>query len=103
MAALLPREWPRWLRLLPQSATGDARRLLQARALRGFADGCVSVLLASYLAAIGFSPLQIGAIVTSTLLGSAALTLVVGLYGHRLGRRQVLLGASLLMLATGLG
>lgn len=63
----------------------------------------MSVLLAGYLAAIGFSPLQIGAIVTGTLLGSAALTLLVGLYGARLRPRQALFGATLLMLVTGLG
>lgn len=74
-----------------------------ARALRGFADGCVSVLLASYLSALGFSPLQIGAIVTGTLIGSAALTLAAGLYGHRLKPRRVLLAASALMFVTGLG
>lgn len=88
---------------MPAGATADARLLLIARSLRGFADGAVSVLLASYLSTIGFSPFEIGAIVTGTLLGSAALTLVAGLWGHRLSRRRVLLGASLLMLATGLG
>jgi len=76
---------------------------LTARALRGFADGCVSVLLASYLSAIGFSPLMVGAIVTGTLLGSAALTLATGLLSHHLSRRRLLLAASLLMLLTGLG
>ena len=43
------------------------------------ADGFVSVLLAQYLSALGFSPIQIGAIVTGTLLGSAAMTLGFGL------------------------
>lgn len=89
--------------LMPRSATPDAARLLLTRALRGFADGFVSVLLAGYLAAIGLSPLQIGAIVTGTLLGSAAVTLTVGLAGHRWRRRSVLFGASALMAATGLG
>lgn len=89
--------------VLPRSTTPDAGRLLVARALRGFADGFVSVLLADYLTAIGFSPVQIGTIVTGTLLGSAALTLLVGLAGHRLRRRAVLLGAAGLMFATGLG
>lgn len=42
-------------------------------------------------------------LVTATLLGSALLTLAVGLLPHRLQPRQVLLGASALMLATGLG
>jgi MFS family permease len=89
--------------LLPATATADARLLLTARSLRGFADGAVSVLLASYLSTIGFSPFEIGAIITGTLLGSAVLTLVAGLWGHRLSRRRVLLGASMLMFATGLG
>jgi predicted MFS family arabinose efflux permease len=91
------------LALLPPSATADARRLLATRALRGLADGAVSVLLTDYLSAIGLSPLQIGAIVTGTLLGSAALTLAVGLLGHALDRRRLLLGASALMFATGIG
>jgi len=75
--------------------------LLFTRGARGFADGVVSVLLASYLGRLGFNPVQIGAIVTATLLGSAALTLVIGLLGHRLPRRAVLLGAAALMVATG--
>src|SRR5205814_3035399 len=67
------------------------------RALRGFADGAVSVLLASYLSTIGYTPVAIGAIVTGTLLGSAALSLAAGLLGHRLGPRKLLLAASALM------
>ncbi len=89
--------------MLPASATPDAARLVATRGARGFADGVASVLLASYLSRLGFSPLQIGAIVTATLLGSATLMLAVGLAGHRWPRRAVLLGASVLMVATGLG
>lgn len=93
-----------WLRrFLPRSASVDVPRVIVARTLRGFADGFVSVFLAIYLIALGFSPLQIGAIVTGTLLGSAALTLVVGLVAHRRELRVLLLGASALMIATGLG
>src|SRR6266481_3318449 len=55
--------------------------LLFTRGARGFAD----------------------AIVTATLLGSAALTLAIGLAGHRFRRRAVLLGAAALMVVTGLG
>src|SRR5262249_35049639 len=82
---------------------GDARRLVGVRALRGFVDGLVSVLLAGYLTRLGFTPLEVGAIVTGTLLGSAALTVTLGLAGHGLSRRRVLLGAAALMFATGLG
>ena len=63
----------------------------------------MSVLLAHHLVAIGFTPLQVGVIVTGTLVGSAALTLLVGFTGLRLGFRTVLLGASALMVVTGLG
>ena len=81
----------------------DVRRIIAARTLRGFADGFVSVLLASYLVSLGFSPLQVGVVITSTLIGSAALTLIVGLLGGHLPTRTLLLGASVLMLLTGLG
>jgi predicted MFS family arabinose efflux permease len=83
--------------------SADARRLLATRGLRGLDDGAISVILPSYLAIIGFNSLEIGAIVFGTLLGSAALTLLVGLTSHRHGQRVVLLAASLLMLLTGVG
>jgi MFS family permease len=87
----------------PRSTSADGKRLLATRALRGLADGAVSVLLPSYLTAIGFNSMRVGAIVFGTLLGSAALTLWVGLAAHRLGRRRVMLVACALMFATGVG
>ncbi|HVR63950.1 MAG TPA: MFS transporter, partial [Polyangia bacterium] len=81
----------------------DARKLLCTRAVRGLADGVVSVALAAYLTEIGFSALQVGAVVTGTLLGSAALTLAVGLLGYQLSRRRILLAAAALMAVTGIG
>src|SRR5712671_4812246 len=88
-------------RLLPPSAAPDAARLIGTRAARGFADGLASVLLASYLSRLGFTPVQIGAIATATLFGSAALLLAAGLLGHRYPRKTVLLASSVLMCATG--
>ncbi len=87
----------------PRSATLDGKLILATRALRGLADGAVSVILPSYLTEIGFSPLRVGAIVFGTLLGSAALTLWVGLATDRLGRRRILIAACALMLLTGIG
>ena len=94
-----PGRWP----LLPSDATADAGVLLRARGVRAFGDGFVSVLLPLHLIGLGFDGFQIGAIATATLLGSAALTLLVGLVAYRLGRQLLLLRASLLMIATGLG
>jgi len=80
----------------------DARRILLARALRGFGDGLVSILLAGYLVRLGLGALQVGTIVTGTLLGSAALTLFVGMRPP-LAYRRILLAASALSVATGVG
>jgi predicted MFS family arabinose efflux permease len=91
------------MRLLPEGATHDARVLLETRAMRAFADGIISVILAGYLEAIGLSETRIGIVVTGTLLGSAALTLGVGLRAHAFERRRLLGLVSLLMIATGLG
>jgi MFS family permease len=81
----------------------DARKLLITRAVRGLADGIVSIVLATYLTGLGFSPFEVGALITGTLLGSAAVTLAVGLLGYRLSRRHILLGAAALMALTGFG
>ena len=91
------------LRLLPAGTAPDAALLVRARAVRAFGDGFVSVLLPLHLSRLGFDGLRIGAVVTATLVGSAALTLAVGLLAHRTGRRLLLLRASALMVATGIG
>ena len=92
-----------WWRPMPPGASRDALRILAARGVRAFADGFVALLLPIYLVEIGFSSLAIGTIVASTLIGSALLTLWVGLIANRHSRRRLLLAASLLMTATGVG
>ena len=77
--------------------------LLTARALRGFADGFVAVLLPAYLLALGHGQLEVGFLSTATLFGSALATLAVGRWGHRYSIRRLMLGAALLMALTGLG
>ena len=42
--------------------------LLAARALRDFGDGFVAILLPVYLTALGFSPLEVGAVATAAFL-----------------------------------
>jgi MFS family permease len=89
--------------LLPDGASADAAVLLQTRALRALGDGIVSVVLAEYLTRLGLSELRIGIVVTATLLGSAALTLGVGLRANTFPRRRLLRLVSFLMVATGVG
>jgi len=64
-------------------------------------DGFVAVLLPAYLLALGFDALQVGVIATASLLGSALLTIGVGVFATRYDRRQLLLAAASLMIATG--
>jgi MFS family permease len=84
-----------------QKTFHPATCLLAARALRDFGDGFVAVLLPAYLLARGFSAFEVGVIATASLLGSALLTLAVGFLGATWDRRQLLLAAASLMIATG--
>lgn len=77
------------------------RRVLWVRGLRAFGDGFVSLLLPVYLIALGFGPLQVGALATTTLLGSGVLTLVVGMNAGRFRYRSLLVAAATLMAVTG--
>jgi MFS family permease len=87
--------------LLPVGVDARVVPLLVGRALRAFADGYVAVLLPAYLLALGFGTLDVGILSTATLLGSALATLAIGAWGYRFHHRFLLLGAALLMMATG--
>jgi MFS family permease len=78
-------------------------RVLVARSLRAFANGYVAILLPVHLSRLGYDAFAVGLISTATLLGSALLTVTVGLLSHRMARRHALLGAVLPMAMTGLG
>jgi len=80
----------------------EMRSLLVARALRDFGDGFVAILLPVYLTALGLSALEVGVVATLALLGSALLTLGAGFLGARHDVGRLLLGASALMIATGI-
>jgi MFS family permease len=81
----------------------DAVRLLAARALRGFADGVLSLVVPLHLVRLGAGTADVGTFVAAALLGSALLTLAVGLVAHRIRTRTVFLPACALMLATAVG
>src|SRR3954470_21455680 len=85
------------------SPAADQRRIFLARSLRAFADGYVAILLPVHLSLLGFEAFAVGAIATAALLGSALLTLALGITAHRVRRRPALLGAALLMAGTGCG
>lgn len=73
-----------------------------ARALRGFGDGFAIIILPVYLSAIGFTAPQIGLVATASLLGTALLTLAVGMIAPRFELRSLLLAGAALAVITGL-
>lgn len=98
-----PAKGEEWWRPLPPGTSADALRVLAARGARAFGDGFVALLLPAYLVELGFSAFAIGVIVTSTLIGTALLTLWVGWIANRHSRRLLLLASAMLMAATGGG
>src|SRR5271169_2794732 len=85
-----------------QSKQADIFLLLAARGLRGFGDGFAIIILPVYLSAIGFSTAQIGIVATASLLGTAVLTLGVGVVAPRYELRKLLLTGAGLIVLTGL-
>lgn len=93
---------PGRMRLIPESANANARRILLARSLRSLADGRVSILLPAYLLRLGLGAWEVGTLATATLLGSAVLTVLTGFITARFGHRRPLMAAAVLMVLTGL-
>lgn len=87
--------------ILPASASGDARVLLLARAVRAFVDGIAFVVLPVFLDRLGLSGLQIGTIVAAGLAGSAVLTLATGVMSRRFDPVLLLTAGSVVMTVTG--
>jgi MFS family permease len=69
--------------------SGDGRRILAAQGLRAFVYGFASVLLGVTLAARGWSTTRVGLLLSAILAGTALLSLVVGRYAERVGRRRL--------------
>ena len=80
----------------------DARLITLARGVRTFSQSFISVIIAIYLAELGFSLVQIGAILTVGVAGVSFFALVVGLVSERVGRRRLLVVFSLLAAVAGL-
>ncbi len=80
----------------------DGRLLFAARVARMFGYGFLAVVLALYLAALGFDEIQIGLLLTLTLIGDTAISLWMSTQADRHGRRWMLVLGSLLVLGAGL-
>ncbi len=84
------------------SNSSNARLLYLARGIRGFGDGFATIILPAYLSAIGYDPVRIGFVLTSSLLGTAVFTLAIAIIAPRYDLRTLMLGGTALMALTGL-
>jgi MFS family permease len=75
--------------------------VVASRGLRAFAYGLLGVLLGVALSRRGLSPVEIGAIITVSLVGDFCSTYLIGVYADRWGRRRTLATLAGLMAATG--
>jgi MFS family permease len=78
----------------------DVPLLFATRAVRLFAYGLTSVTLVLHLAAAGLTEREAGLLLTLTLLGDTAVSLVITTRADRLGRRRMLVAGALLMLGA---
>lgn len=84
------------LRSLELSENG--RVLFSTRILRLFAYGLLSVILALYLSQLGLSEVNIGLLLTLTLLGDTAISLWITTNADRIGRQRMLIAGAFLMI-----
>ena len=80
----------------------DGKLLLSARMARTFAYGFLSIIIGIYLKLTGFSEIQIGIVLSATLVNSIIFTLVASFYADRIGRKKVLIIYGILMGISGL-
>ena len=88
-------------RILPR-LDRNGRILVAARTLRSFAYGLNSVALGLYLSGIGLPAAAIGVVLSAALAGTLGLTVVITLFGDRIGRRRLLMAGSALMVSAAL-
>jgi len=80
----------------------DGRLLLVTRTLRSFGYGYLTVILALYLGQLGLGTVEIGAILTAALAGSAVMNVFWSLRADHFGRRKTVIVMGLLMFIGGL-
>lgn len=83
------------------SHKADVRLLFITRSIRMFAYGFLSVLLVLYLVGLGFSTTKIGLLLSLTLVGDIAVSLLLTTTADRFGRRRTLIIGAMLMLLAG--
>ena len=86
------------LRVLPK----DAVVMFVTRFTRLFAYGALSVILVFYLVSLGLTEAQVGLLLTLTLAGDIAISLLLTTRADRIGRRRMLIVGAVLMAGAGI-
>jgi len=84
-----------------QPLTPDGRFLFITRIARMFGYGFLSVVLILYLEQVGLSQVQIGLLLSLTLIGDTIISLWITTNADRIGRRRMLIVGALLMVFAG--
>lgn len=84
------------------NSSRDVKFLCAQRFVRLFAYGGSTLILVSYLSAIGIPDDRIGLFMTLTLVGDVVISFFLTLFADAMGRKAVLALGSLLMAASGI-
>src|SRR3972149_4545751 len=87
---------------LRQMLTGDGSYLFITRIARMFGYGFLSVVLVLYLEQVGLNQVQIGLLLTLTLIGDTIISLWITTNADRIGRRRMLIVGAFLMVFAGI-
>ena len=85
-----------------QPLTPDGSFLFITRIARMFGYGFLSVVLVLYLAQVGLNQVQIGLLLTLTLIGDTIISLWITTNADRFGRRRMLILGAVLMIFAGI-
>jgi predicted MFS family arabinose efflux permease len=82
-----------WTARLPvttqrRAISRDAWLLIAGQGVRAAGYGFTAVLLGALLAAKGYTPLEVGVVLTALIAGTAVASLAVGAFADRVGRRR---------------
>jgi len=82
--------------------TPDGSLLFITRIARMFGYGFLSIVLVLYLEKVGLKQVQIGLLLTLTLIGDTIISLWITTNADRIGRRRMLIAGAILMVFAGI-
>ncbi|MCJ7783210.1 MAG: MFS transporter [Desulfobacterales bacterium] len=85
-----------------RTLSADGNLLFITRIARMFGYGFLSVVLVLYLEQVGLSQVQIGLLLTLTLIGDTIISLWITTNADRIGRRRMLIVGAFLMVFAGI-